>query len=306
MSRPEARILLDSNLYSPWRITPVKHTLAAHPLLQMPSIVELGKRLEVNGRVRTHSNKAAADTPFNDAPKSHPNAKTAAETLSDVEHANAWMSLLNIQTDDVYRQLVDEVLDSVKPIIEAKDPGMCYRAGWLFVTSPNTITPFHMDTEHGFILQVKGRKRLYVWDPADVAVVPERGRELFHSYHSRDLVKFKEEHRPRAQVFELEPGVGAYVPSTGPHMVENFDNASVTISFTFYTNSTRRKNLLYRGTNHLRRLGLDPAPVGTAPLRDTVLAAAMRGYVGGKEMVAKALKKPVYPSDAPYAFHLFS
>ena len=63
---------------------------------------------------------------------------------------------------------------------------MCHRAGWIFVTSPGAVTPFHMDDEHNFILQIAGRKRLYVWDPQDRSVVSDLGQELFHARHSRD------------------------------------------------------------------------------------------------------------------------
>lgn len=296
---------LDPN-FDPWRVQPVTHRLADHPLLQLPSVIELGKRLESLGRVRTHSDEAKADTSFNHAPKAHPNPKSVVQSLEDIEHANAWMSLLNVQTDPLYRTLVDLVLDDVKPVFDEKDPGMCYRGGWIFVTSPNAITPFHMDLEHNFILQMKGRKRVYVWDPFDRSVVSERGQELFHSYHSRELVTFREELREKAMVFDLEEGQGAFMPSTAPHMVENGNNPSITMSFTFYTDSTRRRSLVYRGKNHLRRLGLHPTPVGESKRRDELLHGAMRGYVGAKDFVRKKLGRPVQPSNAPYAFHLFS
>jgi hypothetical protein len=299
-------IPLDLATFDPWRVQPVTHKLADHPLLQMPSVLSLGKRLESLGRVRTHSDKATADTSFNAAPKAHPNPKSVVQSLEDIEHANAWMSLLNVQTDPTYRELVDLVLDDVKPVFDVKDPGMCYRGGWIFVTSPKAVTPFHMDLEHNFILQMRGRKRVYVWDPFDRSIVSERGQELFHSYHSRELVTFKEEHRAKAMVFDLEPGQGAFMPSTAPHMVENGDNASVTMSFTFYTDSTRRRSLVYRGKNHLRRLGMKPVPVGQSSGRDELLHRAMVGYVGAKDFVRSRLGQPVQPSDSPYAFHLFS
>ncbi len=62
---------------------------------------------------------------------------------------------------------MDEVLDELNLGVEQRDPGMCYRGGWIFVTSPNTVTPFHYDKEHNFILQVRGRKTLHVWDHRD-------------------------------------------------------------------------------------------------------------------------------------------
>lgn len=302
-SRNPPFITLDGP-FDPWRVQAVRHSLASHPLLQMDSLRELAKRLEARGRIRTHSDQAKADTPFNSAPETHPTGKRGTEALADVTKAAAWTSLLNVQTDDVYRTLVDDVLDSVKPMVDAVDPGMSYRGGWIFVTSPRAVTPFHMDMEHNFIVQILGKKRLYVWEPSDRSVVTERGRELFLSYQQRDLVRFHEDFRKKAHVFDLEPGMGGYMPSTAPHMVENGDGPSVTMSFTYYTDSTRKRSLLYRGKTHLRRLGFDPAPVGSDPLRDSTLTWAMQLYAGTKELALRTLGKEVQSPTAPYAFHV--
>ena len=196
MNSPVARYIdVDWNRFEPWRIQPVRHRVQDHPLLQPDQLIELGKRLEVQSLTRTHTNDATADTPFDNAPRLHPNKLTAAETLQHIQSAKAWMSLLNVQTDPLYRTFVREVLDDVQPEIEKRDPGMCYRAGWIFVSSPKTITPFHMDTEHNFILQMRGKKTIYVWEHDDLAVVSEKARNRFHGHHSRELMIWRDEFR---------------------------------------------------------------------------------------------------------------
>jgi hypothetical protein len=295
------RIHVDPAMFDPWRVQALTHALSDHPLLQIDALVELGKRQQERKLVRTHSAAATAGTSFADAPKLHPNEKDAVATLAQIEKAQAWMSLLNVQADPTYRRLIDEVLDEVKPIVELRDPGMCYRAGWIFVSSPGAITPFHMDHEHNFILQIRGTKRLWTWDPFDREVVSERGQELFHDQHSREMVTWSEAHRPRARVFELAPGVGGYMPSTTPHMVENGDGPSVTISFTYYTDSTRQRELIYRGNARLRRLGIEPTPVGASPGRDRVKAAVLGSYTSAKNLVRRTFGRSVRENDQPYA-----
>lgn len=287
--------------FDPWKIQTATHRLGDHPLLQIDALVELGKRLAARRLVRTHAADATAGTSFADAPTLHPNTKSAEQTLAGIAEARAWMSLLNVQADDVYRRLVDEVLDEARPQIESKDPGMCYRAGWIFVSSPGAVTPFHIDHEHNIILQIFGTKRLYTWDPFDREVVSERAQELFHDQHSRELVVWKEEFRKRARVFELAPGMGGYMPSTTPHMVENGPGPSITVSFTYYTDSTRRRELLYRGNARLRRLGLTPRPVGTSRSRDRAVAAALTGFTTAKSAFRRALGKSVRDSGVAYA-----
>jgi hypothetical protein len=299
MSAP--RIHIDPDTFQPWKIQALTHALSEHPLLQIDALVELGKRQQARNLVRTHSAEATAGTSFADAPNLHPNAKGAVATLADIAKARAWMSLLNVQSDPIYRELIDEILDEVRPIVDRRDPGMCYRAGWIFVSSPNTVTPFHIDHEHNFILQIRGRKRLYTWDPFDREVVSERAQELFHDRHSRELVTWNESFRARARVLELEPGLGGYMPSTTPHMVENGDEPSITVSFTYYTDATRQRELLYRGNARLRRLGMDPRPVGASPGRDRVMHAVLTGYTSAKNVVRGALGRSIRDSSQPYA-----
>ena len=302
MNAEAARLIdVDWNAFDPWRIQPVRHRLMQHPLMQLPALVELGKRLEARGRVRTHSNDATAGTPFNNAPRLHPNPKSAATTLQDIEQARAWTSLLNVQTDDTYRRLVDEVLDELRPRIDPSDPGMCYRGGWIFITSPNTVTPFHFDKEHNFILQVSGRKTLYVWDHRDTVAASEEARDRFHACHERDRLAWNDSLRERATVFHLEPGQGAYMPSTSPHMVENGDNASITISFTYYTDATRRDSLLHAAHERLRSWGLTPPPVGQSVLLDALLHAGLRSAIDSREWLRRSLGKMPATDGAAYA-----
>jgi Cupin-like domain len=294
-------VLFGSAPYDPWKIGALRHDLCRHPLLEIESLIALAQRLEPRGLVRTHSDAATAGSSFADAPRLHPNLRGAAATLGDIAHAHAWMSLLNVQSDPVYRGLVDEVLNALKPMVESRDPGMCYRGGWIFVSSPGAVTPFHIDHEHNFILQIAGRKRLYVWDPFDREVVSETAQELFHDRHSREGVLWDESFRARARVFDLEPGDGGYMPSTAPHLVENGDGPSITVSFTYYTDATRRRELLYRGNAQLRRWGMAPTPVGASASRDDAKHAVLRAYVGAKGGLQRALGRGVRDTGLAYA-----
>jgi hypothetical protein len=286
-------ISFDPSSFEPTRIMPVRHTLMGHPLLEFGSLVDLARRLDRVGGVRAHSDNASPDTSFVNAPDTHPIRLSVEDTIRKIESANAWMALHNIQNDAVYRKLVDEVLDYVRPMVEPKDPGMCHRAAWIFVTSPNAITPFHIDHEHNFILQVLGRKAIHVFDPFDRKVVSEEALELFHAKVSRQLVTFDDEKQKRATVFDAGPGMGAYMPSTAGHWVKNGDNVSITVSFTYYTRSTMRQKAAHQANYELRRLGVTPSPVGRNAIVDTVKAAASRA----RHALVRAVKRaPSHPS----------
>ncbi|QOD92020.1 cupin-like domain-containing protein [Lysobacter sp. CW239] len=298
---PMMAVEIDKASFDPWRIQPVRHSLVGHPLLQPAALVALGERLEVRGSIRTHGNDATAGTSFGDAPSAHPNRLSAAQTLGAIQDAKAWMSLLNVQVDPLYRVLVGDVLDGVQARVGHRDPGMCYRAGWIFVTSPRTVTPFHFDKEHNFILQVSGKKRIYVWDHTDTVVASEQARDRFHHTHGRELLAWREEFRERAHVFDLLPGEGAYMPSTSPHMVETGDEPSITISFTYYTDATRRDALLHKTHELVRRFGIAPPPVGRLPALDAVTHAGIAALVGIRGVARQVAGRPVHPGNLRFA-----
>ena len=66
------------------------------------------------------------------------------------------------------------------------------------------------------------------------------------------------------------------MPSTSPHMVENDDNPSITVSFTYYTDATRRNSRLHACISGCATRGLSPAPVGTRAARDALLGSLHR------------------------------
>ena len=175
-----ARPLIDIDWenFDPWRIQSVTHELSDHPLLQPDQLVALGKRFQGSTRLFTFNNGASAATNFDAVSRLYPNRKSVADTLQGIKDAKAWMLLRHVQADETYRSLIDLAFDPIQPYIERRDPGVYYRAGWIFVASPHTTTPFHIDRNHGILLQVRGHKKVYVWDAADTDVVSDRARDL--------------------------------------------------------------------------------------------------------------------------------
>lgn len=297
----KAWIELDAESFSPMKICGVKHSLATHPLLQLDKLVELADRLAAVKAIRYHSGSVDAGTSFEKAPVLHKIDRAPEEVIRNIEHSNAWLSLHNVQSDPTYRELCRSVLDSVRPIVERRDPGMYYYAGWIFVSSPGAVTPYHMDFEHNFILQIRGSKEIHVFNPLARSVVTEECLELFHTKHSRQLVTYEPSHENHAQVFHAGPGTGAYMPTTAPHWVKNGDNVSVTMSFTFYTQETARRALLHRTNYKLRKLGIKPRPVDENRSLDDVKLRVVRAIQAGKRAVKRApapVREPFAPAAA--------
>ncbi|MCB9788986.1 MAG: cupin-like domain-containing protein [Deltaproteobacteria bacterium] len=296
-----AGVTVDADAFEPMRIAPVRHTLMGHPLLELPRLVELGRRLGATGSVRYHDDKAQAGTDFVKAADLHRVERPAEEVIADIENAGAWMALHHVQQDPEYRGLVDEVLDCVRPIVERKDGRMHHLGGWIFITSPGAVTPYHMDHEHNFILQVRGRKRIHVFDPLDRSIVSEEALEAFHHWGSRERMGWTEAIQAKAHIFDAEPGMGAYMPVTSPHWVENGPEVSITISCTYYSPETRRRKRLHQANAALRARGITPSPVGAHPTRDRLKDAAYHAFQEARARLKQARGQVVHSLDIPYA-----
>ena len=283
MNATRFHIEADWNAFDPWKIHPVEHTLTAHPLLQIDQLVELGKRLEQGGqRAQTLSfnTTAGADADFNTVSHSHPNPASTADTLQRIAEARAWLLLRHVQVDPLYCGLVDSLLDGIKPEVDRKDPGMCYRAGWIFVSSPHAVTPFHIDRNHVLLLQLQGTKTVHVWDADDVQVVSDHARGRFLDCHQLDLVQWREEFRERAHVHRLGPGMGLYMPLTSPHMMEIGETPSIAMSVSYNTDATRRKARLHIVRERLRAHHLEMPVIGRHPLVDDLANAGALAVMG--------------------------
>jgi hypothetical protein len=91
------------------------------------------------------------------------------------------------------------------------------------------------------------------------------------------------------------------MPSTSPHMVENGDEPSITISFTYYTDATRRDSLLHKAHDRLHAWGLPLPQVGANKSLDACLLAGFRATTGIRELARRIAGRSSHSDGAPYA-----
>src|SRR5216117_2052129 len=125
-----------------------RHHLSDHPLFRLPRLAELARTLppcivEYNAGKIPVSLPDWENTPYT--------GLSAEETVRRIEECGSWMVLKRAEADY-------ECLDVLKPLSEPLEPGMCEREAAIFVTSPSSITPYHMDKEINFLLQIRGSK----------------------------------------------------------------------------------------------------------------------------------------------------
>lgn len=249
----------------------IGHQLCDHPLFELPRLVELLQSLPEESIEYN-----AGDIPMSIDPKLTPrNGLSPEETIRRIEECRSWMVLKDVQQDPAYRKLLDECLAEVRPHSEKIAPGMRHAQAFIFVTSPNSVTPYHIDPEHNFLLQVRGSKTVHLFDGRDRELLREDELEYFYAVKPRNL-NFREENRDKAWVNDLQPGYGLHFPVTYPHWVRNHDAVSISFSITFRTPDLERRRMVYALNYRLRQRGNRPTPFGQSPWVDALKYQSQR------------------------------
>jgi hypothetical protein len=241
----------------------IRHHLADHPLFSLRRLIDLSMRLPEEN-IKYNAGDVSLATGLYEGPRT---GLSVQETIRRIEECRSWMVLKNVEHDPEYRELLNRCLDEIEVYSDPIDPGMRQREGFVFISSPDAVTPYHMDPEYNFLLQIRGEKRISIWDGKDRSVLSENELEAYFSETRRQLV-FKEEYRRKATVFELTPGAGLHFPVVAPHWVRNGNEVSISLSVTFRTPASELQRIVYCVNAYLRRQGLNPTPYGLAPLRD--------------------------------------
>ena len=252
----------------PQRGFKVRHTLSDRSEFDLPNLVQLAQRLPEK-QVEYY----AGQVPVNQDPTKHPkNGLSIVETVKRIEESGSWMVLKNVQSDPQYGSLLRYVLDDVYKHATPAMQGSHREEAFIFISSPNAVTPYHLDEEHNFLLQIRGSKQISLWDPKDRAVLPESQIEhMLQLWHGADYhrnMSYQEEFQQRANVYSLSPGEGLHFPVGAPHWVKNGPAVSVSFSVTFRSAFSEKQAIVYFINGKLRRAGFNPLPPGHSAWKD--------------------------------------
>jgi cupin-like protein len=251
----------------------IRHGLAGHPLLTLPRIAELAAELprdliEYNSGQVAISQDPDAVAPLDLDP---------VEVVKTIETSGAWMVLKRVEKSPAYRRLLEDTLLSVaraRGFNSLLDAGFEQVEGFVFVSSPNSTTPFHLDSEDNFFVHVHGEKFFTVFDNTDHAMVS--AGEIERSMTRHRNLNYDQRFASRGIEFHLLAGDGCFVPYQWPHWVRTAGSYSISLAITWKTREVRRINDLHVFNSMLRGIGLPQPPPGTQPLRDALKLAFYR------------------------------
>lgn len=257
----------------PLRPFAIRHKLAGHPLLTLPRIAQLAAELP-RDLIEYNSGKVA----ISQDPDAIPSVDLdPVEVVKSIETAGAWMVLKRVENAPEYRRLIEDTLLSVaraRGFNSLRDAGFEQLEGYLFVSSPNSTTPFHLDSEDNFFVQIHGEKFFTIFDNSDRSIASEA--EIEHSMTKHRNLKYDESLAPRGIEFHMFDGDGCYVPYQWPHWVRTAGSHSISMAITWKTREVRRVNDLHFFNSMLRGLGWPQKPPGAQPAFDSVKLAVYR------------------------------
>jgi hypothetical protein len=268
---PEAAKAIFASFY-PEIPAKMSHGLSNHPLLTMPALAELAAGLPEKD-VEYNSGGLPIGIKVEEVPLPR---LGIAETIRSIEENGSWMVLKLVEQHPAYRTLIENALAELRPLVAPRTGEMLTLQGFIFISSPEAVTPFHFDPEHNILLQICGEKVMTVFSPTDETIVSPLAHETFHlGQHHRNL-DWKEDFAARGTAFALTPGDAFHVPVKAPHWVKNGPQVSISLSIT-WRSTWSYEEADARAFNHLlRKFGMTPASPRRLPRHNRAKSLAYR------------------------------
>ncbi|MGB3167705.1 MAG: cupin-like domain-containing protein [Alteraurantiacibacter sp.] len=248
----------------------LEHNLSRNSLLELDMLALLGESLPAQS---VEYNRG--DLPIGVTGKPEGNGLSIGTTIRNIETSNSWAVLKNIEQKKPYAVLLCELIDELRPIIEKCTGRIMEPQGYVFISSPNAVTPYHFDPEHNILLQLRGQKTMTVFPAGDPYFAPDTAHEAYHTGGPREL-GWHDEFHDHGVPFDLRRGDGVYVPVMAPHYVRNGARVSLSLSITWRSEWSYAEADA-RAFNHLlRRRGMSPGAPGRWPASNRMKAGEMR------------------------------
>lgn len=282
MNKISDNAVFDSNVFSedtkidfgacyPEQANVFDHQMASHGLLTLDALADLGAALPEDSVEYNPGN-----LPVGIAPEDVPdNGMTIADTIRMIENANSWAVLKNIEQVPEYQELLLSLLEEIRPILESKTGKMLRPQGFIFVSSPDAVTPYHFDPEHNILLQLRGEKWMTTFPAGNPRYAPNEVHEGYHTGGPRNLV-WREEFEAEGIKHHLTPGKAIFVPVMAPHYVKVGSEHSISLSITWRSDWSFAEADVRAFNSWLRKKGIAPKAPERWPAANRTKASIWR------------------------------
>ena len=278
----------------PGQSAPVAHALQDHPLFALDALSHLAERLPAS-----HVEHNLGNLSIDQSPEAIRQATLGpAEIVRTIADNGCWMVLKKVDIDPAYRALIDACLAELAPLVAPATGAYRRREAFIFLSAPNSVTPFHMDPEHNILLQIAGSKTMRVYPADDPQIVPQTVHEAFHRGGSHRNMRHDPAFDAKAIDYPMGPGQAVYVPVKAPHWVQNGPSPSISFSITWRSDRSDGEARLHRVNQRMRGVGITPRAPGEVPALDAAKVAGHRLVKGAaaaaKRMIGKGRDRAAY------------
>jgi Cupin-like domain len=254
------------------------HKLLNHPTLSLENLARVLPRLPQN-QVMYSRRMLRTEDNFEQTFSKKPLDCSIEETIESIRTTDSYIMVSSPEQDPSFADLYASVLKDVEELIRLRGVGTRATSPelYLFIASPNSVTPFHIDRYSTILMQFRGSKTVSVFPMWDERVVPAKSLENYVAYQSTKLA-WQDSMNSIGKSYRFSPGEALHIPFAAGHHVKNGpDDVSISMSIIFNTDESNRWREALRMNHALRKrlafVNYAPTPVGQQPLRDVCKSA---------------------------------
>ncbi|HJZ20651.1 MAG TPA: hypothetical protein VJ226_06815 [Bradyrhizobium sp.] len=180
------------------------------------------------------------------------------QVIEAISRGGLWLNMRDVgAVDGRYRELVDRMFEE----IVAKVPGFKTPRGHqesILISSPDAQVYYHADLPGQSLVQISGRKRVWVYPNSAPFITAEHLEDIALFNVEVDL-PYKDWYDDHARVLDIGPGQMLGWQMNAPHRVENLDSFSVSMTISYTNDEIRRAEIVNLANGLLRhRFGYRP------------------------------------------------
>jgi hypothetical protein len=235
------------------------HDLIDHPLLSLDALADAATRMNPV-HVEVRRGDAGPGGHFE-----HIEDASPASMIRNIADSGAWAMLRFAEQLPEYRALYDSALARFADTIAVQTGVMRDPRVFIFISSGDTVTPFHCDAEYNILFQIAGDKSFRTFPPRAPFLTAEDEERLHVT--GDNMLPWNDRYGVHGVDHRLSPGDAVFVPYKVPHLVSVTRGPSVSLSLTWKSDWSLAQDEAHRFNAAMRRIGLRPRDVPGWPAR---------------------------------------
>jgi hypothetical protein len=182
---------------------------------------------------------------------------TGRQVMDAISRGGLWLNMRDVgAVDRRYREMLDGMFEE----IATKVPGFSARDHQesILISSPDAQVYYHFDLPGQALMQIAGRKRVYVYPNTAPFLTPKMLEDVA-VFNVEVDIPYQPWYDKYAKVFDIGPGQMLNWELNAPHRVENLDTFSVSMTVSYTNDRIRRSEIVNLANGLLRnRFGYLP------------------------------------------------